>query len=61
MLKQILYTLVFVGISAAAVAFSPKPVKAQVSPATVCACNGGCEDLQYYNYCGHGMCSWFCG
>lgn len=58
MRKKMLLTLAFSAIAAATVAFSPKPLSAEDSSS--CACNGGCEDLQNYNYCGGGLCSWFC-
>jgi len=61
MYKKLIYALGFAAISAATVAFSPKPLDAQGRPGEeACPCNGGCEGYANYNYCGGGRCSWFC-
>jgi hypothetical protein len=58
MRKNILFAVMLTAISAAAIMLSPKPLPAQA--ASSCPCNGGCEDLKYYSFCGNGQCSWFC-
>lgn len=58
MSKKFFLAILFTAIAAATVASSPRQLKAQ--EAARCTCNGGCENLKYYSYCGNGMCSWFC-
>jgi hypothetical protein len=66
MRKKLMYTLLVVGVLGGTVAVSPRSLGAQADAVTApvegdtCKCNGGCENLMYYSYCGNGMCSWFC-
>ena len=62
MRKRLLYALLFTGVSAGTVMFSPRLLGAQGGGGgdESCPCNGGCEDLKNYNDCGNGTCSWFC-
>lgn len=58
--RKLLVALGLITAAALSVAFSPKPLRADIDPGVKCYCSGGCENYANYNYCSNGMCSWFC-